>query len=507
MLAPWTRRVLLAVGLTVHGCSHGHAQEAFDPAPPTRLPQAVLLSDVADGPDPDDSGADRHHAGTDQFLAGASTVEVVAGPLTLRAGLSHSLYSKSFPKRLVLKVDLAGAANQPRTRRPLNLALVFDRSGSMAQDQKFTYAMQAAELVIDNLADGDVISLIAFNQTAVVLSPAGPAVNKDFLHHRLTEITPDGYTNLSAGLLESFAQIDSHRAAEQSKQVIVLTDGLANRGITDRGKLRTLVSAAHARGIGVSTLGCGTEFDEKLLTDLATAGGGRYTYIRSPEQIPQAIAAELDGLLDVVAQNVELEIRAVSGGTITGVYGRLIDGPISSHSVELGDIRHGEHGLVVLQIAPDRFEEGATVAVDVILTMDDPETGLREQSVLRREATFSRDVQRSQLSENQAVLAYADVLDAMERAEEAIQGLDIERFRQAGVLFDRLYDDARRYAIETRDQQLLNQTFLLKHFMAELSAAGESALMHDHRAARKRIAKDVDYRRYLLEHHRSHRDP
>ena len=81
---------------------------------------------------------------------------------------------------------------------------------------------------------------------------------------------------------------------------------------------------------------------------------------------------------------------------------------------------------------------------------------------------------------------YAGVLDAMEKAEEAILGLDIERFQEARSLFDTLYEAARKHAIETRDQQLLNQTFLLKHFMAELSAAGGRALMHDHRTARER---------------------
>jgi len=38
-----------------------------------------------------------------------------------------------------------------------------DRSGSMAEDKKFPYAMDAAREVIVNLSDRDVISLIAFN--------------------------------------------------------------------------------------------------------------------------------------------------------------------------------------------------------------------------------------------------------------------------------------------------------------------------------------------------------
>ena len=207
--------------------------------PPPVLPQTSLVSDF--------SGEQGHeHPAT-------MTATANAGPLAVQAALSHGFYTESSPRRLILKVDLTGRSTAA-TRQPLNLALVFDRSGSMAEDQKFAYAMQAARLVVENLSDRDVISLMTFNERATVLSPAGRAVNKDFLYYRLGQFGPEGYTNLSAGLLEAFAQIDSQSADGQLKQVIVLTDGLANRGITDPGKLRNLVATARDRDIGLSTL-------------------------------------------------------------------------------------------------------------------------------------------------------------------------------------------------------------------------------------------------------------
>ncbi|MCZ6542374.1 MAG: VWA domain-containing protein, partial [Planctomycetota bacterium] len=130
-------------------------------------------------------------------------------PVVMRAALSHPAYTRSIPGTLALKIDLAGAVGEASGQRPvLNLALVIDRSGSMADDDKFEYVMQAARLVVENLSQRDVVSVVAFNQEAVVLSPAGPAVNRAFLDHRLDEIAPVGWTNLSAGLLEAFAQID-----------------------------------------------------------------------------------------------------------------------------------------------------------------------------------------------------------------------------------------------------------------------------------------------------------
>ncbi len=481
---------LLLVPLAFVGCRTGGGRHDELMAAPPALPAIALVASSGDD-----------HAETHDHVSTSSAAEVVAGAVTMRAALSHSRFTQSTPGRLILKVDLSAAAKAPGKRRPLNLALVFDRSGSMADEHKFNHAMRAANIVFENLSEHDIVSLIAFNEQPTVLSPAGRAVNKDFLRFRLRQFGPTGDTNLSAGLLEAFAQIESKSAKGQMKRVIVLTDGLANCGITDPEKLRKLVAAAHERGIGVSTLGCGTEFSEDILSSLAKAGGGRYTYVRSGELIPGAVAAELNGLLDVVAQNAKLEIRATSGAGITHVFGRFLPGPVPAYSFELGDIRDEERGSFLLELSPGSFEAGSTVGVDVTITLDNPETGTRSQFTAHAESEFATSIKEAKKSANKNVLVYANVLKAMEKAEEAIQGLDLDRFKEAHELFDRYYEVARQHAIDTRDQQLLNQTFLLRHFMADLSLAVERAPLHDHDDAKKQLRKGADYRRYLLEHH------
>src|SRR6185369_6599760 len=117
--------------------------------------------------------------------------------------------------------------------------------------------------------------------------------NKAFLLHRLQEIPPTGYADMSGALLEGFAQVNSQAKEGQFKQVILLTDGRANRGITSTEQLRSMIGKAREKGVNLLILGCGTNRNEKLLTEMAAAGGGRFIYLQSPDQIPEAFAEDI----------------------------------------------------------------------------------------------------------------------------------------------------------------------------------------------------------------------
>ena len=432
----------------------------------------------------------------------AQSAPAAEGAVGLRTALSHSLYGGSAPPNLLLKVDYLTQVPPAAERPPLNIALVLDRSGSMAEDKKFSYMLDAAREVIQNLSERDTISVVAFNERVLVLSPAGRAVNKAFLFHRLEELSPEGFTDLSAGLLEGLAQVNSKSAAGQVKYVLLLTDGKANRGVTQPAALAKIAEKNRAKGIGISTLGVGTDFDEKVLTQLAEAGGGRYTYIRSPEQIPTAFQEELRGLLAVVAQNARLQVKVDGGGSISKVYGQLQDQPSGNYEANLGNVRAGDRGVLLLALKPENFELGAAVQVTTELTFDDAQSGERVRRVTKASAAFSVGWTKEAAQENEEVVLYGAVLQALETATQALEGFDSERFNQARASFEQCHERARKFAVAHNDQDLLNQAFLLKHFMQELDAARAEGQLHAHSEMKQRFAKESDYQRYLLFHHR-----
>lgn len=424
-------------------------------------------------------------------------------PIKLRAALSRATYSSGSAANLLLKVDFTSIDSLASKRPPLNIALVLDRSKSMGNEQKFMHAMGAARSVIENLSQRDIISIITFNERAVVLSPAGRVVNKAFLIHRLDDISPGGVTDISAGLLEGIAQIKSKAEEGQVRHVLLLTDGKANRGILEAEPMRKIAASAFAGGIGISTLGCSTEFNESRLKLLAKAGGGRYLYVRSAEELPTAFQEELQGMLGVVAQNVRVKIAVSKGGKIRKVYGRFLERPQPSYEIEIGNLRAGERGGLLLGLQPTGYRDGDKIDVVVSITYDNPGTVERVHRTVAGSSSFSSSLNIDPKGLNQEVVHYGEILTAMETAREAVESFDLERYVKARAAFEKSYEKTRQYALNSENQDLLNQTFLLKHFIKELDIAQGEGKLHSHKDIGEKLHKEADYQRYLLFHHKA----
>ena len=98
----------------------------------------------------------------------------------------------------------------------------------------------------------------------------------------------------------------AHLAEPGVNRCLLLTDGLANVGITDADELADAMPAElRARGVSTSTFGVGNDFDERLLQDLADAGGGHFYYIADAPQIRDAITSEVGETLEIVARDVD----------------------------------------------------------------------------------------------------------------------------------------------------------------------------------------------------------
>src|ERR671936_1560255 len=99
-------------------------------------------------------------------------------------------------------------------------------------------------------------------------------------------------------------------------RALVLTDGLANVGITKVEELVEHARQLRLRGIVTSTMGVGAGFNEDLLEAMARHGGGRFQYVETARHIPDCVQGELGELLTIAARRVEGQVVLPEGGGV-----------------------------------------------------------------------------------------------------------------------------------------------------------------------------------------------
>jgi Ca-activated chloride channel homolog len=222
--------------------------------------------------------------------------------------LDYSLLAAEKPHEVTLMIRLTAPEASASERKPLHVALVLDRSSSMA-GEKLEKTKEAAALVIQNLTARDWLSVVIFESGVETLVAPGPVTNRQSLLERVAALHHGGMTNLSGGWLKGIEHVGAGGAEDAVRRILLMTDGQANQGITNHDQLVGIGnSAREQRQIVTTTLGFGKDFDEDLLTSIARHAGGNHYYIESTEDAPEVFSEELGELLTLVAQNIEVKV-------------------------------------------------------------------------------------------------------------------------------------------------------------------------------------------------------
>jgi Ca-activated chloride channel family protein len=222
----------------------------------------------------------------------------------------------------LLQLGMSSPLDPAKVQRPpLDLVVVVDRSGSMADGDKMTYALEGVDLLIDNLNPADNLTIIAFDDQIETVFGPGPVVNRAAVHAAVSEIYPRGSTNISGALDAAYTAVSSAGDETQLRRIIFLTDGLPTAGVTSAEGIVARVAAYDEAHIGLSTIGVGADVGTSLLRTLAEHGGGNFYFLEDPAAVREVFTEELKYFVAPIAYDVELAFDTGDAYTIGALYG------------------------------------------------------------------------------------------------------------------------------------------------------------------------------------------
>ena len=352
------------------------------------------------------------------MLAGGSAAVAAKPALSTTASVERSIVVKGTTRPIYVLIRFAAPEIEvkPNRRPPLNLSLVLDRSGSMEDKGKIEYLRQAAKLAVGRLAERDVVSAVEFDDRITLMWPASHAGDVARLQNQIDSLAPRGSTNLAGGMQRGIdeaadARSRLHLSDETLSRVIVLTDGLANTGVTDEGEIARMASDARRHNVRVSTIGLGLDYNEDLLQAIAEGGGGKYYYVESPVQLARIFEEELKSAFATCARDVHLAFHgnsAVKGAEMIG----FANSAGHDVSADWPDFYSGETRSVLLRLDVDASRVGPLQLGRFTVAWHDAQSGTAGTLDLPVEVTVSDDVAASERSLNKDVSVEASLAES-----------------------------------------------------------------------------------------------
>lgn len=230
---------------------------------------------------------------------------------------------------------------------PLNLAIVLDRSGSMS-GRPLHEAKRCAQFMVSRLRGRDRVALVQFDHEAEVLAGVTPMSRAADLDAWIAAIQSRGNTNLHGGWLAGAEQLAPLAEEISLQRVILLSDGCANRGLTDTDEITRQCAQLAEVGVTTSTYGLGRHFNEALMVAMARAGQGNHYFGQTAEDLLEPFSQEFDLLDSLWLRKVRLHVRPAPGVRVKllNAYTRLDDGD----AWRLPDIAIGAEAWAVLRL-------------------------------------------------------------------------------------------------------------------------------------------------------------
>ena len=239
----------------------------------------------------------------DNAPAPAGTVAVTAQMTPNEEVLADETYD--------FQIAVQAPAVSNAARRPVNLTLSLDTSGSMG-GHAIEMVRQSCLAIAGSLKDGDIVSAVTWSTTQnTLLNSHGVGGPDDAtLVSMCNGISAGGGTNLSAGLVTAYNLADANFSENRINRVVLMSDGGANVGVTDKDLIALHAYDANGEGIYMIGVGMGNAgtFNDDLMDTITDEGKGAYIFIDTAAEAQLMFGSRFVSNIEVAARDVQVEM-------------------------------------------------------------------------------------------------------------------------------------------------------------------------------------------------------
>lgn len=355
-----------------------------------------------------------------------TTTAIATGPTTAtftgpgahgRLSLSHGKLLGGAPRTFYAELVLsADASDQARERAPLSLAVVLDRSGSMG-GEKIERAKDSVIELIRTLDASDEIALVQYDNDAQVLQPlARVGAIREELIAKVRGITSGGGTNIPPALAMGLKQLDE-AARGRVRRVVLASDGLDST----RAQAEELARSSAQRGVTISSMGIGLDFDEGYMGGVAQAGRGNFAFVKDAGALAGFLKREVKEGATTTIEGATVKLQLPAGVSFVRAVGADVRSlPDSEIELSMGSLFAGDERRVIVELTGD-VPIGAVRSLGADVRWSRVGGGSANATVSALEIAGASDAREVEESRDGAVLASAVSALASLRQIEATQ--------------------------------------------------------------------------------------
>ncbi|MBN2719323.1 MAG: VWA domain-containing protein [Deltaproteobacteria bacterium] len=226
-----------------------------------------------------------------------------------------------------MQIAVSSPAITNATRRPMNIVLAVDTSGSMAGGP-MDRLRQVCRGIAANLKDGDIVSIVEWDTAIDVVLKSYQVVsaNDPALLTVINDLREGGGTNLYGGLTNAYTIARADFDPNRINRVVLISDGVANAGVQELSLISQMSADSEEEGILLAGVGTGDGYNDTLMDDVTDAGKGAYIYIDTTEEADRMFANEINFLanMEIAARDVQVSVTMPPGFYVEEFHGEEI---------------------------------------------------------------------------------------------------------------------------------------------------------------------------------------